>query len=121
MAWSHITVPGIGRKKAERIALEGGIGLGIAALAALILGLVGLFRAPLLWGVLIIAALSLFSFTGFMVEPPLVGFAAEWGGSLRIGIAVLIPAAIVSILLAGHVRRKLKAPTPPNPLSELTG
>lgn len=68
-----------------------------------------------------VAALSLFSFTGFMVEPPLVGFAAEWGGSLRIGIAVLIPAAIVSIILAGHVRRKLKAATPPNPLSELAG
>ena len=66
-----------------------------------------------------VAALSLISFSGFLFEPPVVGFGAEWSGSLRIGIAMLIPAAIVSILLAGHVRRTVKVPAPPNPLSEL--
>ena len=66
-----------------------------------------------------VAALSLVSFSGFLVEPPLVGFGAEWGGSLRIGLALLIPAIVVSIFLAGHVRRSVKTTVPPNPLSEL--
>ncbi len=66
-----------------------------------------------------VAALSLISFSGFLFEPPLVGFGAEWSGSLRIGIAMLIPAVIASILLAGHVRRTVKVSAPPNPLSEL--
>lgn len=66
-----------------------------------------------------VAALSLISFSGFLVEPPLVGFVAEWSGSLRIGFAMLIPAAIASIFLAGHVRRTAKVSVPPNPLSEL--
>lgn len=66
-----------------------------------------------------VAALSLISFSGFLVEPPLVGFVAEWSGSLRIGFAMLVPAAIASILLAGHVRRTVKVSPPPNPLSEL--
>lgn len=66
-----------------------------------------------------VAALSLISFSGFLFEPPLVGHAAEWSGSLRIGIAMVIPAMIASIFLAGHVRRTVKAVPPPNPLSEL--
>ena len=66
-----------------------------------------------------VAALSLVSFSGFLVEPPLVGFGAEWGGSLRIGVAMVVPAIVVSILLAGHVRRTVKVSPPPNPLSEL--
>jgi len=66
-----------------------------------------------------VAALSLVSFSGFLVEPPLVGFGAEWSGSLRIGLALLLPAIVVSIILAGHVRRSVKASVPPNPLSEL--
>ena len=40
--------------RAERIALETGIGVGVIALAALILGLVGFFRPPLIWVLLII-------------------------------------------------------------------
>lgn len=66
-----------------------------------------------------VAALSLISFSGFLFEPPLVGFGAEWSGSLRIGIAMLIPAMVASIILAGHVRRTVKVSPPPNPLSEL--
>lgn len=68
-----------------------------------------------------VAALSLASFSGFLVEPPLVGYGAELGGSLRIGLAMVIPAAIASIFLAGHVRRTFKPTAPPNPLSELAG
>ncbi|MEP0321728.1 MAG: MFS transporter, partial [Bauldia litoralis] len=66
-----------------------------------------------------VAALSLISFSGFLVEPPLVGYGAEWGGSLRIGLAITMPAIVASILLAGHVRRTVKTATPANPLSEL--
>jgi MFS family permease len=66
-----------------------------------------------------VAALSLISFSGFLVEPPLVGFGAEWGGTLRVGLALLIPAIVMAIFLAGHVRRTEKVAIPPNPLSEL--
>ncbi len=45
--------------RAERVALEDGIGVGLIALAALILGLLGWFRPPLLWALLIVAALLL--------------------------------------------------------------
>lgn len=66
-----------------------------------------------------VAALSLVSFSGFLFEPPVVGFVAEWSGTLRIGLAMLIPATIASILLAGHVRRTEKVAVPPTPLAEL--
>ena len=66
-----------------------------------------------------VAALSLISFSGFLFEPPVVGFVAEWSGTLRIGLAMLIPATIASILLAGHVRRDAKVAVPPTPLAEL--
>ena len=59
-----------------------------------------------------VAALSLVAFGGFLVEPPLVGFGAEWGGSLRIGVALLIPAIVASILLASHVRRTVRVSDP---------
>ncbi len=45
--------------RAERTALETGIGVGVIALAALIFGLIGLFRPPLLWALLILAAILL--------------------------------------------------------------
>ncbi len=54
---SRIDLTGLSR--AERLALEGGIGLGVVALAALIFGLIGLFRPLILWALLIIAALLL--------------------------------------------------------------
>jgi len=66
-----------------------------------------------------VAALSFVSFSGFMVEPPLVGYGAELGGSLRVGMAMVIPAIVASILLAGHVRRTFTRKPPPNPLAEL--
>jgi len=66
-----------------------------------------------------VAALSLISFSGFLFEPPVVGFVAEWSGTLRIGLAMLIPATIASILLAGHVRRTARVAVPPTPLAEL--
>jgi len=45
--------------RAERIALEAGIGVGIVALLMLIFGLIGLFRPPLIWVGLIIVAILL--------------------------------------------------------------
>ncbi len=66
-----------------------------------------------------VAALSMISFAGFLVEPPLIGFVSEAGG-LRIGMATVIPLIILSTLLAGNVRpRKPVAQNPPNPLSEI--
>ncbi|MBI1256587.1 MAG: hypothetical protein GC204_03875 [Chloroflexi bacterium] len=45
--------------RAERIALECGLGIGIIALGALIFGLIGLFRPLLLWAVLIVVTVIL--------------------------------------------------------------
>ena len=52
-----------------------------------------------------VAALSLVSFGGFLVEPPLVGQVGELGG-LRLGMAMIMPAIVASALLSGHVYRK---------------
>jgi MFS family permease len=66
-----------------------------------------------------VAALSLISFSGFLVEPPLVGFVSE-ASSLRYGLAATIPILIVSTLLAGHVRRRVPvAHEPVSPLPEV--
>jgi MFS family permease len=67
-----------------------------------------------------VAALSLVSFSGFLIEPPLIGFVADaWG--LRVGIAMLLPMIVMSILLAGELRRRAAPPSrvPPHPLSEI--
>jgi len=67
-----------------------------------------------------VAALSQVAFTGFLIEPRLVGATAgAWG--LRIGLAMVIPLIVTSLLLAGELRRRI-APAgrvPPNPLSEI--
>lgn len=58
-----------------------------------------------------VAALSLLSFSGFMVGPPVIGFVAEYFG-LRTGLATLLIAAGMSLALAGEVRvRRRKAAT----------
>ena len=52
-----------------------------------------------------LAAVSTAGYTGFLIGPPVIGFAAEWlglGGALY--IVVILSAAIV--LLAGAVRAK---------------
>ncbi len=66
-----------------------------------------------------VAALSMISFTGFLVEPPLIGFASDAAG-LRVGMATVIPLIIMSTLLAASVRPRLAAVRkPPNPLAEI--
>ncbi|MCX5493965.1 MFS transporter [Kaistia dalseonensis] len=50
-----------------------------------------------------VSALSLLSFTGFLVGPPVIGFVAQFAG-LRFGIATLLLAAGMSLLLSGQVR-----------------
>jgi MFS family permease len=66
-----------------------------------------------------VAALSLISFSGFLVEPPLVGFVSEMS-NLRYGLAATIPILVVSTLLAGHVRRRVPvAHEPVSPLPEV--
>lgn len=55
--------------RAERIALEAGIGLGLVALGTLILGLLGLFRPPILWALLVvIGVLARKSLRGWIVD-----------------------------------------------------
>ncbi|WP_201404008.1 MFS transporter [Kaistia sp. 32K] len=54
-----------------------------------------------------VAALSLLSFSGFLLGPPMVGFVAQFGG-YRMGMATLLLAAVMSLWLSGEVRpRKL--------------
>jgi MFS family permease len=67
-----------------------------------------------------VAGLSLMSFTGFLVEPPLIGFVSDsWG--LRVGLATVMPLIVMSFLLAGELRRRVpaKAQISPQPLSEI--
>lgn len=66
-----------------------------------------------------VAALSLVSFSGFLVEPPLVGFISEHS-DLRFGLAATIPILIASTLLAFSVRRRVPvAHEPVTPLNEV--
>lgn len=58
-----------------------------------------------------VAALSLLSFSGFLIGPPMIGFVAEVGG-LRIGMATLLLAAVMSLVLSGEVRPRQPASTP---------
>jgi MFS family permease len=57
-----------------------------------------------------VAALSLLSFSGFLIGPPVIGFVAEIGG-LRLGMATLLLAAIMSLLLSGEVRPRKASST----------
>jgi len=66
-----------------------------------------------------VAALSLVSFSGFLIEPPLVGFISEHS-DLRFGLAATIPILVVSTLLAFSVRRRVPvAREPVTPLNEV--
>jgi len=58
-----------------------------------------------------VAALSLLSFSGFLLGPPMIGFVAEVGG-LRLGMATLLLAAGMSLWLSGEVRPKTAGSRP---------
>lgn len=47
-----------------------------------------------------VAVLSFVALIGFLVGPPLIGFVAEVGG-LRVGIAMLLPGLVLSLVLTG--------------------
>ena len=51
-----------------------------------------------------VAAMSLFSFTSFMLAPPLIGVVAD-ASSLRTALALLIPIAATSLLLTGELKK----------------
>ena len=57
-----------------------------------------------------VAALSLLSFSGFLLGPPMVGFVAQFGG-YRMGMATLLLATLMSLLLSGEVRPRKPAST----------
>jgi MFS family permease len=52
-----------------------------------------------------VAILSFIALFGFLFGPPMIGFVAEWAG-LRSGLAMLLPPLLVSIVLAGLLRRR---------------
>jgi MFS family permease len=52
-----------------------------------------------------VAILSFIALFGFLVGPPMIGFVAELAG-LRSGLATLLPPLILSIALAGFLRRR---------------
>ncbi|WP_336799908.1 MFS transporter [Kaistia sp. MMO-174] len=58
-----------------------------------------------------VAALSLLSFSGFLLGPPMVGFVAQVGG-YRLGMATLLLAAGMSLWLSGEVRPRKPGSTP---------
>jgi len=49
-----------------------------------------------------VAVLSFVALLGFLVGPPVIGFVAEHAG-IRLGIACLVPALLVSLLLTGRL------------------
>ena len=51
-----------------------------------------------------VAILSFIALFGFLVGPPMIGFVAELAG-LRSGLAMLLPPLLLSMLLAGLLRR----------------
>ncbi|THV10978.1 MFS transporter [Rhizobium rhizophilum] len=55
-----------------------------------------------------VAILSFIALFGFLVGPPMIGFVAELAG-LRSGLATLLPPLVLSILLAGLLRRRKAA------------
>jgi MFS family permease len=56
-----------------------------------------------------VAVLSLIGLSGFLFGPPIIGFVAQhWG--LRIGLAILLPGLLMSLLLAGLLRRPAASP-----------
>ena len=58
-----------------------------------------------------VAALSLLSFSGFLLGPPMVGFVAQYGG-YRMGMATLLLAALMSLWLSGEGRPRKAGSTP---------
>jgi len=53
-----------------------------------------------------VAILSLLGLSGFLIGPPLIGFVAQNFG-MRWGLMVLVPGLVLSVLLAGLLRRGL--------------
>ncbi|NMA98319.1 MAG: MFS transporter, partial [Phyllobacteriaceae bacterium] len=66
-----------------------------------------------------VAVLSFVALTGFLVGPPLIGFVAEQSG-IRIGIACLLPALILSLVLANQLKPRASRPAH-NPEAEVPG
>jgi MFS family permease len=69
-----------------------------------------------------VATLSFVSLLGFLIGPPLIGFVAQAAG-LRAGLAMLLPALLLSLALAGMLRPRRPAAAispqvPPLPVVE---
>lgn len=89
--------------RAERIALEGGIGLGTIAIASLFLGLVGLYRGVVLWIALLAAALTVRrAVIGWLRDSVAIfkslRFDDAWNGYIAIFAGVLLLLALLTAL-----------------------
>ena len=89
--------------RAERVALEGGIGLGAVAIGALFLGLIGLYRGAVLWIVLIAAAIvTRHAVTGWLRDSVAlvksVRADGAWNGFIAIFAGVLLLLALLTAL-----------------------
>jgi hypothetical protein len=86
--------------RSERLALEGGIGLGALALAALAFGLIGLYRGLILWIALIAAALILRnSVRGWVGDGVGIARSIRLDGAW-IAFAVVLSATLLALALA---------------------
>jgi len=66
-----------------------------------------------------VAVLSFVALTGFLIGPPLIGFVAEHS-DIRLGVACVIPALLLSLLLAGRLKPR-PVTTRHNPEAEIPG
>jgi MFS family permease len=66
-----------------------------------------------------VAILSFVALTGFLVGPPIIGFVAELA-DMRLGIACVVPALLVSLLLAGRLAPR-QQPTLTHPNTQAPG
>lgn len=66
-----------------------------------------------------VAVLSFVALLGFLVGPPVIGFVAEHAG-IRLGIACVVPALLVSLLLTGRLRATPRR-TQHNPQTDIAG
>ncbi|WDR00603.1 MFS transporter [Devosia sp. J2-20] len=67
-----------------------------------------------------VAILSFVALLGFLVGPPVIGFVAEHA-DIRLGVACVVPALLVSLMLTGRLATKKPAKTNHNPEADIAG
>src|SRR3569623_1830106 len=111
-----LAIVGVGVLVAAPTAAIAYLGFGIIGLGVSVGFPLGVSAAAALPGAAAqnVAGLSFVALTGFLGGPPVIGFIAEHV-AMRIGLAVLIPALIVSLAFTGRLRKaesRLHGPAP---------